>query len=84
MSVTTKQVEFLARAIVNRLEDRGLAEFSDAEAGIGAVTRVLRANFMTADEIETAASWARRRAVAAQHDSEHEVRRIASARGFIL
>ena len=29
-----KQIEFLARALVNRLEDRGIVEFGDAEEGI--------------------------------------------------
>ena len=33
-SNNNKQIEFLARAIVNRLEDRGLVEFGDAEEGI--------------------------------------------------
>jgi hypothetical protein len=37
------RVEFLARAIVNRLEDRGLVEFRDAEAGILVVTKALAA-----------------------------------------
>ncbi len=39
MPTTIKQIEFLARAIVNRLEDRGLVEFGDAEIGIQIVTR---------------------------------------------
>ena len=49
MAVSAKQIEFLARAIVNRLEDRGLVEFSDAETGINIVTRTLEENFATVD-----------------------------------
>ena len=45
MSTGIRQIEFLARAIVNRLEDRGLVEFSDAEVVIGVVTRVLEEAF---------------------------------------
>ena len=36
-----RQIEFLARAIVNRLEDRGLIEFHDAETGIQVVVNTL-------------------------------------------
>ena len=45
MSATAKRIEFLARAIVNRLEDRGLMEFSDAEAVITVVAKALGDNF---------------------------------------
>ena len=45
MPVNAKQIEFLARAIVNRLEDRGLVEFQDAETGIEIVIRTLAENF---------------------------------------
>jgi hypothetical protein len=45
MPVNPKQIEFLARAIVNRLEDRGLVEFHDAEAGIEIVVQTLADNF---------------------------------------
>jgi hypothetical protein len=41
MSTNLRQIEFLARAIVNRLEDRGLIEFHDAEAGIHVVVKTL-------------------------------------------
>lgn len=40
-----RQIEFLARAIVNRLEDRGLVEFADAEAAIHVVVKTLEENF---------------------------------------
>ncbi len=49
MSPTGRRVEFLARAIVNRLEDRGLIECRDAEAGILIVAKVIEASF-TAEE----------------------------------
>ena len=45
MAVNLKQIEFLARAIVNRLEDRGVVEFQDAEAGIHIVAQTLEENF---------------------------------------
>ena len=49
MSINPKQIEFLARAIVNRLEDRGLVEFHDAEAGIQIVEQTLAENFRAAE-----------------------------------
>ena len=52
MATNIRQVEFLARAIVNRLEDRGLVEFGDAEIGIQIVTRTLEENFQAYDSIE--------------------------------
>jgi hypothetical protein len=45
VSATGRRVEFLARAIVNRLEDRGLIECRDAEAGILIVAKALEENF---------------------------------------
>jgi len=47
-----RQIEFLARAIVNRLEDRGFVEFTDAEAVIAVVARTLEENFANADREE--------------------------------
>ena len=44
MASSSRQIEFLARAIVNRLEDRGLIEFHDAEAGLQVVVRTLERN----------------------------------------
>ena len=52
MGTNPKQIEFLARAIVNRLEDRGLVEFNDAEAGIEIVTRTLREHIRAAEAEE--------------------------------
>ena len=52
MAVNPKQIEFLARAIVNRLEDRGLVEFQDAEAGIEVVAQTLEENFRSIEAEE--------------------------------
>ena len=49
MSVNEKQIEFLARALVNRLEDRGLVEFHDAEAGLEVVFRAIARSLREAD-----------------------------------
>jgi hypothetical protein len=56
MSTNGKQIEFLARALVNRLEDRGLVEFHDAEAGIEIVTRILEEHLKAAEAEETSTS----------------------------
>jgi hypothetical protein len=50
--VNQKEIEYLARAIVNRLEDRGLVEFTDAEAGIEAVSRALAGSLRTIEAAE--------------------------------
>ena len=86
MTISARQVEYLARTIVNRLEDRGLVEFGDAEAGIAIVTKVLTENFRTAEQI---ASEARDRLRANDHTpTEHEIdtemRKIAAEKSFAL
>jgi hypothetical protein len=83
VSATGKRIEFLARAIVNRLEDRGLMEFSDAEAVIIVVAKTLRDNFAAVAAIE---DEARQRLGERASDShvEEEMRRIAAERNFIL
>ena len=50
MSVNERQIEFLARALVNRLEDRGVLEFQDAEVGIEIVVRTLAESLRNEDE----------------------------------
>jgi hypothetical protein len=88
MIFSPKQVEYLARAIVNRLEDRGVVEFSDAEAGIDTVMKVLSDNFKTAEAIFIEA----RDRAARQNDGreptdeeiDEEVRRIAATRNFVV
>jgi hypothetical protein len=78
-----KRIEFLARAIVNRLEDRGLVEFRDAEAGIIVVAKALGENFAAADAIEREARE-RLGERATDHQIEEEMRRIATERNFTL
>jgi hypothetical protein len=50
MTANERQIEFLARALLNRLEDRGVLEFHDAEAGIEVVVRTLAENLRNEDE----------------------------------
>ncbi|PYQ31159.1 MAG: hypothetical protein DMF56_04465 [Acidobacteria bacterium] len=80
---TGKRIEFLARAIVNRLEDRGLVEFRDAEAGIIVVAKALGENFAAVEAIEQEARQ-RLSDRATDHQIEEEMRRIASEKNFIL
>jgi hypothetical protein len=83
VSATGRRVEFLARAIVNRLEDRGLVEFRDAEAGILVVTKALEESFAEAEAIEREArSRLSKRASDAQ--VEEEMKRIAAERKIVL
>ena len=72
-------VEFLSRAIVNRLEDRGLVEFHDAEAAILVVTKAIEENFA---ELEALEQEARQRLGdrASDQQIESEMRRIAAER----
>ena len=83
VSGTGKRIEFLARAIVNRLEDRGLVEFRDAEAGIIVVAKALEENFAAADSIEQEARE-RLGDRASDQQIEEEMRRIAGERNFVL
>ena len=81
------QIEFLARAIVNRLEDRGVVEFRDAEAGIRVVEHVLAENFALLDALEHEAR-ARLAKAGGREPSEaelmEEMRRLAVERNTIL
>ena len=83
VSATGRRVEFLARAIVNRLEDRGVVEFRDAEAGILVVTRAIEENFAAAEAIEREARL-RLGDKATDDQVSSEMRRIAAERNFIL
>ena len=76
-------VDFLSRAIVNRLEDRGLVEFHDAEAAILVVTKAIEENFAELDSIE---QQARQRLGERPNEQqiESEMRRIAAERNVIL
>ncbi len=87
MNTPNKQVEFLARAIVNRLEDRGLVEFGDAEEGIHLVAKTLDDNFATADAIEQEAKQRLTRALGREPKAaeiEGEMQRVAAERDFVL
>lgn len=88
MSTSIRQIEFLARAIVNRLEDRGLVEFGDAEIGIQIVTRTLEDNFQMYDSIEHEARARLSKAIGSREPSDaeltEEMRRVAADRGFTL
>jgi hypothetical protein len=53
MTINDRQIEFLARALVNRLEDRGVVEFHDAEVGIEVVVRTISDNFRAAEDDES-------------------------------
>lgn len=83
VSATGKRIEFLARAIVNRLEDRGLMEFADAEAVIIVVAKTLSDNFTAVDALE---AEARRRLGdrATDHQIEEEMRKLAADRNVVL
>ena len=83
MSATGRRVEFLARAIVNRLEDRGVVEFVDAEAGILVVTRALAENFAAVEQLERAAREKLGKRPTEQQ-LENEMRRLAAEREIIL
>lgn len=86
MSASPRQIEFLARAVVNRLEDRGLAEFGDAETGIGVVSKVLLSSFRQLHQLEMEA-WERLRESGTEPDLpavEEEMRRLATERGLVL
>jgi len=87
MGISGKQIEFLARAIVNRLEDRGLVEFGDAEAGILLVAKSLEENFRAVDLIEDQARQRLTRAGSpdpSDSDLLEEMRRVAAERNVVL
>lgn len=82
-----KQIEFLARALVNRLEDRGIVEFGDAEEGIQLVAIALERDFSAMDAIEQAARLRLAEKSPKEpkaDDLEAEMQRIATERGVIL
>lgn len=88
MKPTRRQIEFLARAIVNRLEDRGLVEFGDAERGINLVIQELMSHFMMADDVERDARGrlAERGLTRppTEEEIEIEIRRLAEVRNLVL
>ena len=88
MGTSIRQIEFLARSIVNRLEDRGLVEFGDAEIGINVVTKTLEDNFAAYDAIEAEARIRLAKSIGNREPSENELaeamRRVAAERNFTL
>ena len=87
MAVSAKQIEFLARAIVNRLEDRGVVEFGDAEAGIEIVTKALEENFHAVDSIEQEARQRLGKPNGREPsatDLQEEMRKVAFERNVVL
>ena len=88
MATNLRQIEFLARAIVNRLEDRGLVEFGDAEVGIQIVARTLEDNFQMYDAIEQEARARLTKSIGEREPTEAELNdemiRVAAERNFTL
>ena len=88
MATADRQIEFLARAIVNRLEDRGLVEFGDAEIGIQIVARTLFDNFLMYDTIENEARTRLARSIGEREPTDieltDEMRRVAIEKNFAL
>jgi hypothetical protein len=88
MGTADRQIEFLARAIVNRLEDRGLVEFGDAEIGIQIVARTLYDNFHAYDTIEQEARIRLARTIGDREPADielvDEMRRVAAEKNFAL
>jgi hypothetical protein len=88
MPTSIRQIEFLARSIVNRLEDRGLVEFGDAEIGIDVVTKTLEDNFAAYDAIEAEARIRLVKTIGTREPSEVEVteamKRVAAERNVTL
>ncbi|HET7433096.1 MAG TPA: hypothetical protein VFN10_00140 [Thermoanaerobaculia bacterium] len=88
MDAADKRIEFLARAIVNRLEDRGLVEIGDAETAILVVVKVLGDDFAAVDAIEREArqrvTKPRARRKPSEDDVREEMRRLAAERNVIL
>jgi hypothetical protein len=87
MTPPNKQIEFLARAIVNRLEDRGFVEFGDAEEGIQITAQTLGDNFAAVDAIEQDARQRLLRELGREprpDEIETEMHRVAAERNFAL
>jgi len=88
MGTADRQIEFLARAIVNRLEDRGLVEFGDAEVGIQIVARTLFDNFQMYDTIENEARTRLAKSIGEREPTDielvDEMRRVAAEKNFAL
>ena len=88
MTTGIRQIEFLARAIVNRLEDRGLVEFGDAEIGIQIVAKALEDNFAAYDTIEQEARARLAKTLGSREPTqdavEEEMKAVAAEKNFNL
>ena len=88
MTINARQIEFFARAIVNRLEDRGLVEFGDAEASIDVVVQILSDNFRALESIESEARERLTRNSQGRQPKDDEVdaemQRVALERSIVL
>lgn len=87
MDSGVRRTELLARAIVNRLEDRNLVELGDAEVGIQAVARLLAESFAVgaAIELEARQNFVRTNGrEPADDELLEQVRAIAADRNFTL
>jgi hypothetical protein len=88
MATGIRQVEFLARSIVNRLEDRGFVEFGDAEIGIDVVIKALSDSFAAYDAIEHEARIRLAKTIGTREPRESELaeamRNVAAERNFTL
>jgi hypothetical protein len=87
MAYADRRIELLARAIANRLEDRGLVEFGDAETAIAIVAKAIEENLVLVEAIEQEAR--RRLAAAGAPDPgpeavQDEMRRLSAERGITL
>lgn len=87
MAYADRRIELLARAIANRLEDRGLVEFGDAESAIAIVSKAIGDQLLIVEAIE---QEARRRLTAAgtldpgEDAVQDEMRRLAMERNIAL
>ena len=81
---TGGKIEFLARAIVNRLEDRGLVEFGDAEAAILIVTKTLSDNQQMYEAVEQEARTRLGTAEPSDAELQEAMQAIAAERNIIL
>jgi prefoldin subunit 5 len=84
---SNRQIEFLARAIINRLEDRGLVEFGDAEEGIQLAVRALEKNIAEYEAIENEARQRLTKSLGRsprREELEQEMQNVAAERGVAL
>ena len=84
MTPSSSRIEFLARTIMNRLEDRSTMEFSDAERGIQIVGQVLDDHFRLLASIEAEARERTGGESGTELELDDAVARIAIERGVVI